>query len=250
MFDYVEFVAEYAPVRPVRAREHRPGHRPLRPHDRHDEDRAGAAARTSPIRAIGSGIQNLLFADVRTVADVERVRARRARRDAGAGRPPRRRACGATSASSWKAARPAFVQALDDAVIALMIEKKPGGREPRRDPVGQGHRHGAVRPGRLLDEHRPGRASATTPTVREAEQYVIETALKMGIAPRAEIAHPDEAPLPRHGRQALLHRHGREHPVRLVQARAGKAMREISRGPRTTGRPRDAGDTAYPRPTA
>ena len=31
------------------------------------------------------------------------------------------------------------------------------------------------------------------PKVREAEKYVIETALKMGIAPRAEISHPDEA---------------------------------------------------------
>ena len=29
--------------------------------------------------------------------------------------------------------------------------------------------------------------------MREAERYVIETALKKGIAPRAEIAHPDEA---------------------------------------------------------
>ena len=31
------------------------------------------------------------------------------------------------------------------------------------------------------------------PRVKQAEQYVIETALKMGIAPRAEISHPDEA---------------------------------------------------------
>jgi 4-hydroxy-2-oxoheptanedioate aldolase len=30
------------------------------------------------------------------------------------------------------------------------------------------------------------------PRVLEAEKYVIETALKMGIAPRAEISHPDE----------------------------------------------------------
>jgi 4-hydroxy-2-oxoheptanedioate aldolase len=33
----------------------------------------------------------------------------------------------------------------------------------------------------------------THPRVREAEKYVIETALKRGIAPRAEISHPDEA---------------------------------------------------------
>ena len=29
--------------------------------------------------------------------------------------------------------------------------------------------------------------------VKEAERFVIETALRMGIAPRAEISHPDEA---------------------------------------------------------
>ena len=31
------------------------------------------------------------------------------------------------------------------------------------------------------------------PKVKEAERYVIETALKMGLHPRAEIAHPDQA---------------------------------------------------------
>jgi 4-hydroxy-2-oxoheptanedioate aldolase len=31
------------------------------------------------------------------------------------------------------------------------------------------------------------------PRVQEAERHVIETALKMGIAPRAEISHPREA---------------------------------------------------------
>ena len=31
------------------------------------------------------------------------------------------------------------------------------------------------------------------PRVKEAERYVIETALRRGIAPRAEISHPDEA---------------------------------------------------------
>jgi 4-hydroxy-2-oxoheptanedioate aldolase len=31
------------------------------------------------------------------------------------------------------------------------------------------------------------------PQVKEAERFVIDTALKMGIAPRAEIAHPEQA---------------------------------------------------------
>jgi 2-keto-3-deoxy-L-rhamnonate aldolase RhmA len=87
MFDYVEFVAEYAP------------------YDLYALENLGRAVDLYPnlsammkieqeprtyltVRAIGSGIQNVLFADPRTVADVEEcVRAARA---AGA-RPPRRR---------------------------------------------------------------------------------------------------------------------------------------------------------------
>ena len=36
-------------------------------------------------------------------------------------------------------------------------------------------------------------ALITHPKVKEAERYVIETSLKMGKHPRAEIAHPDQA---------------------------------------------------------
>ena len=63
------------------------------------------------------------------------------------------------------------------------------------------------------------------PEGQEAERYVIETALKKGIAPRAEIADAGRRPaLPRHGREALLHRLGREHPSPLVgRGRQGDA---------------------------
>jgi len=45
------------------------------------------------------------------------------------------------------------------------------------------------------------------PQVREAEEHVISTAFLMGIAPRAELSDRESAEVPRHGRQAPLHRH-------------------------------------------
>ncbi|HZT82812.1 MAG TPA: hypothetical protein VFA26_21455, partial [Gemmataceae bacterium] len=123
MFDYVEFLGEYAPYdlyglenlgRAVALFDHMSAMMKVE-----QEPRTFLA-----IRAIGSGIQNVLFADPRTVEDVEAcVRAVRAetpgrngwhgvgmRRDVGVVLEP---------------GSPAFVQALDDAVVALMIEKAP-----------------------------------------------------------------------------------------------------------------------------
>ena len=102
MFDYVEFVAEYAP------------------YDLYALENLGRAIDLFPdlsammkieqeprtylaIRAIGSGIQNVLFADPRTVADVEEcVRAVRAEATHAKGRHGS--ACAATSASCSRAA--------------------------------------------------------------------------------------------------------------------------------------------------
>src|SRR5919204_1929114 len=86
---------------------------------------------------------------------------------------------------------PAFVQALDDAVIALMIEKAPAVENleallsvPGVDMVQFGPADYSMSlgiPGQWDD-----------PRVKEAERYVIATALKMGIAPRAEIMDPED----------------------------------------------------------
>ena len=47
---------------------------------------------------------------------------------------------------------------------------------------------------------------------------MIETSLKMGVPPRAEINTADQAKYYLDmGRAPLLHRHGREHPLRLVE---------------------------------
>jgi len=87
---------------------------------------------------------------------------------------------------------PAFVQALDDAVVALMIEKGPAVENleallavPGVDMVQFGPADYSMSIGLAGQWNHP--------RVREAERYVIETALKLGIAPRAEIAHPEEA---------------------------------------------------------
>src|SRR5215211_4084553 len=122
MFDYVEFVGEYAPY-DLYALENLG-----RAVDLFDHLSAMMKIEQEPrtylaVRAIGSGIQNVLFADPRTVKDVEEcVRAVRAEAPHAGGRHGvgMRR----DVAFVLEGGTPAFVQALDDAVIALMIEKK------------------------------------------------------------------------------------------------------------------------------
>ena len=190
MFDYVEFLGEYAPY-DLYALENLGRAVDLFPHMTammkiEQEPRTYLA-----IRAIGSGIQNVLFADPRTVADIEAcVKAVRAespqtgglhgvgmRRDVGYVLE-----CGGT----------AFVQALEDAVVAVMIEKKSAVEDLEAllsvkglDMVQFGPADYAMSIGLA--------GQWSHPKVKEAERYVIETALKKGIAPRAEIAHPDDA---------------------------------------------------------
>jgi 4-hydroxy-2-oxoheptanedioate aldolase len=190
MFDYVEFVAEYAPY-DLYALENLGRAVDLFPHlsammKIEQEPRTYLA-----IRAIGSGIQNVLFADPRTVADVEEcVRAVRAESPQAKGRHGvgMRRDVGFV----LEGGSPAFVQALDDAVVALMIEKKSAVEDldallavPGVDMVQFGPADYSMSIGLA--------GQFSHPRVREAERFVIETALKRGIAPRAEIEHPTDA---------------------------------------------------------
>lgn len=190
MFDYVEFVGEYAPYdlyslenigRAVDLFDHMSSMMKIE-----QEPRTYLT-----IRSIGSGIQNVLFADPRTVEDVEEcVRAVRAESPTSGGR----HGVGMRRDVRFvlDAGTPEFVQALDDAVVALMIEKEPAVENLE-----------ALLSVKGVDMVQFGPADYSMslgltgqwdhPRVKEAEQYVIETALKMGIAPRAEISHPDEA---------------------------------------------------------
>jgi 4-hydroxy-2-oxoheptanedioate aldolase len=190
MFDYVEFLAEYAPYdlyalenlgRAVALFDHMTSMMKIE-----QEPRTYLT-----IRAIGSGIQNVLFADPRTVEDVKAcVRAVRAEspRTGGIHGVGMRRDVGVVA----EPGSPAFVQALDDAVVALMIEKAPAVENldallsvPGVDMVQFGPADYAMSIGLAGQwDH---------PRVKEAERFVIETAQKKGIAPRAEIARPEDA---------------------------------------------------------
>src|SRR5499427_7152383 len=121
MFDYVEFVGEYAPY-DLYALENLGRAVDLFPHMSSMMKIEQEPRTYLTVRAIGSGIQNVLFADPRTVEDVQEcVRAVRAEAPGrvgwhGVGMRPD---VGVVA----EPGSPAFVRALDDAVVALMIEK-------------------------------------------------------------------------------------------------------------------------------
>jgi 2-keto-3-deoxy-L-rhamnonate aldolase RhmA len=183
-WDYIEFVAEYAPW------------------TMHDLDNLGRAIELFPdftgmikveqdtrghlaMRALGAGIQNLLFADVRTPDEARQcVRAVRAEHPAhhglhgvGMRRDVRTVVEGGTAD---------FVTALADAVIVLMIEKKEAidNLEAILDVGGidmvqfgpSDYSMSLGIPGQTADAR-----------VREAEAYMVETAHRRGIPARAEI---------------------------------------------------------------
>ena len=182
--DYIEFVGEYAPYDLYSLENFG------RAIDLFDHMSAMMKIEQQPrtylaVRAVGSGIQNLLFADIRTVADAkEAVAAARAETPqtggvAGAGM---RRDVG----YSFRAGTADYVEALEEGVVALMIEKRPAIEHLEEilsiggvDMVQFGPSDYSMSIGV------PGQTNH--PKVKEAERYTIETALRMGVRPRAEI---------------------------------------------------------------
>lgn len=143
-------------------------------------------------RAIGSGIQNLLFADIRTVDDArEAVAAMRPDTPESKGRK------GVTGTRDMAYVAPGmtlvdYIRNLEDGVLALMIEKKTAVEDLEEilsiggvDMVQFGPSDYSMSIGV------PGQNDH--PDVRKAERYTIETALKMGIHPRVEIESWEEA---------------------------------------------------------
>jgi 4-hydroxy-2-oxoheptanedioate aldolase len=187
-YDYVEFLAEYAP------------------HSLEDLDNFCRAAELHGLssiikvdqsprgylaqRAIGSGFQGVLFADCRTVEDVrECVRAVRpdTPEDGGTYGAATRR-----FAYPGYGATPQYVQALRDVVIVLMVEKaglvdclEEALAVPGIDMIQWGPSDYSMSIGR------PGQGRSAE--IKAVERRVIATALKMGIPPRAEIHAPDDA---------------------------------------------------------
>jgi 4-hydroxy-2-oxoheptanedioate aldolase len=193
-YDYVEFTAEYAPF------------------TMHDLDNLGRSFEVAGLggmikieqtqythqamRAIGSGFQSVLFADIRSVEDarvaVDAVRAETtmARGARGRGRlgVGMRRDVGIVR----QGGQPAYVDALNDVVIAIMVEKKSCVdnleeilKVPGIDMVQFGASDFSMsigKPAQYADRE-----------VLEAETYTIKTALKRGKNPRVELRDPSAA---------------------------------------------------------
>jgi 2-keto-3-deoxy-L-rhamnonate aldolase RhmA len=188
-YDYVEFTAEYSPF------------------DMHDLDNLGRALELKDLggmikveqtqwthqamRAIGSGFQSVLFADVRTVDDARAcVAAVRAETPGSGGRlgVGMRRDVGTVR----EGGSPAYVAALDEVVIALMVEKRECVEDLDAilsvkgiDMVQFGGSDYAMSLGLTGQRGHPD--------IKNAERKTIETALKKGLHPRVELADITQA---------------------------------------------------------
>jgi 2-keto-3-deoxy-L-rhamnonate aldolase RhmA len=193
-YDYVEFTAEYAPF------------------TMHDLDNLGRSFELmgmsgmikieqtqythQAMRAIGSGFQSVLFADIRTVEDakaaVDAVRAEttmakgvRGRGRLGVGM---RRDVGTVRTGGT----PAYVDALNEVVVAIMVEKKSCVDDldrilsvPGIDMVQFGASDFSMSIGKT--------GQYSDAEVLAAEKKTIETALRMGLHPRVELRDPSQA---------------------------------------------------------
>ena len=188
MFDYIEFVAEYGPFDLYSLDDM------CRAAELHDlssmikidqEPRRFLAQ-----RGIGAGFQSVLFADCRSVEDardcVRAVRAETPETGGVHGVAMRR------FAYMGYGGTPAYVQALEDVVVALMIEKKSTVDDLEEVLSVKGIDMIQFGPSDFsMSIGKPG--VRNDPEVKAAEKKVIELCLKKHIAPRAEIESIDQA---------------------------------------------------------
>jgi len=187
IFDYIEFLGEYSPW------------------SLHDLENFGRAVELFDMssmikvdqnfrafiaqRALGSGIQNILFADIRTVEDAKEcvsiVRAETPQTKGINGAANRRNVGYYLEAGS-----PEYIKAMDEAVVALMIEKKEAVDNLEEILSVKGIDMVQFGPGDYsLSLGYPGQRNH--PKVKEAELKIINTALEKGIRPRVEIGSID-----------------------------------------------------------
>ncbi len=188
LFDYVEFLAEYAP------------------YTLHDLENFCRAAELYDLgtlikidadtrqylaqRAIGAGFEGVLFADSRgaeDACDCVRIVRPETPEDGGLYGAASRR-----FAFMGYGGNEEYVQALRDVVVVMMIEKAPAVDHLEEilsvggiDMVQWGPADYSMSVGR------PGQRFS--PEIKAVERRVIDTCLRMGIPPRAEIASPDDA---------------------------------------------------------
>ena len=189
-FDYVEFLAEYAP------------------YDLHDLDNMGRAIELYPnfcgmikieqsaqwhiaVRAMSAGIQNILFTDIRSAADAEA--AVRLVRPEGPGNDNTHGMAGGRIRVD---SQTDYIQYYNDAVIVIMAEKRGAVENleeilkvPGIDMVQFGPADYGLSVGKASVNY----ASGLNPEVVEAREYTIKTCLKMGVRPRAELNSVAEA---------------------------------------------------------
>ena len=188
LYDYVEFVAEYGPFDLYALDDFC---RAVELYDMGAMIKIDQAPRSFLAqRAIGSGFQSVLFADCRSVEDAQecvRVVLPDTPEDGGSHGVATRRFTYMGYGSS-----PEYVQALRDIVVVLMIEKKPAVDKLEEilsvegiDMIQWGGSDYSMSVGKA---GQPG-----SPEIKAVERKVIETALKMGVAPRAEIESADQA---------------------------------------------------------
>jgi 4-hydroxy-2-oxoheptanedioate aldolase len=188
VYDYIEFVAEYGP------------------YDLHDLDNMCRAAELYDLgcmikvdranrayvaqRAVGSGFQSVLFSDVASVEDAQAC-INSVRPDT----PEDRGEFGAVMrrmSYMGYGGGPDYVQALRDIVVVLMIEKKSAVDQLEAilaldgvDMIQWGGTDYSMNVGQA-----GGRGN---PEMMAVERHVFETALKMGVPPRAEIGSVADA---------------------------------------------------------
>ena len=193
MFDYVEFVAEYAPF-DLTALENLCRTAELcglSSMIKVDQEPRKFLAQ----RGIGAGFQSVLFADCRSVDDArECIKAARpdTPEDMGSYGAGFRRHAYRLYGGDIERAQTEYVQTIRDIVVVLMIEKKGavGHLEeilplPGLDMIQWGAADYTISAGR------PGQWFS--PETRAVERRVFETAIKMGVPPRCEIGSPDDA---------------------------------------------------------
>ena len=188
MFDYVEFVAEYAPFdlyaldnfcRAVELFD-------MSAMIKVDQEPRSFLAQ----RGIGAGFQSVLFADCRSVEDVRqcvRIVRPETPEDGGTYGVGSRR-----FAYMGYGGSPEYVQALREVVVVIMIEKQ--GAVEQLEEILAVEGVDMIQWGPADYSMSIGRAGQrNSPEIQATERQVIETALKMGIPPRAEINSVDQA---------------------------------------------------------
>ncbi len=188
MYDYVEFVGEYGPFDlyalddMCRAAElHNLGTM-----IKVDQEPRGFIAS----RAIGSGFQSVLFSDCRSVEDVREcvaIARPETPEDGGTFGVATRRFTYMGYGGSKE-----YVKALQDIVVVLMIEKK--GAVDNLEAILEVPGVDMIQWGGSDYSMSVGKAGERgSPEIKAVERRVIETSLKMGVPPRAEINTADDA---------------------------------------------------------